>query len=53
MWYGLEVGLTLSETLDIRLCELKNLIAIEQIKTEGARLKRDDDEEFFELLKYR
>lgn len=31
--------------------DLLTLIAIEQIKTEGAKERRDEDEDFFDLLK--
>ena len=40
------MGLTYSETLDLPLGELRDLIAIEQVKHEGAKLKytsADDD----------
>lgn len=47
------MGLTRTETLDIQFCELKALVAIERVKNEGARLKRDEEEEFFDLLKIR
>lgn len=33
--------------------ELLDLIAIEQIKHEGARLQQTEEDEFFELLKRR
>ena len=35
----MRIGLTYRETLDIPIGELKTLIAIEQIKTEGATEK--------------
>lgn len=46
MWYGLRIGLAYSEVLIIPLGELSDLITIEQIKHEGATLKRSysDDE---------
>lgn len=47
------MGLTRTETLDIQFSELKTLVAIERVKNEGARLKRDEEEEFFDLLKIR
>ena len=39
MWYAMRIGLTYNEALDISLGELRTLIAIEQIKTEGAKEK--------------
>lgn len=47
MWYGLHIGLTLEETLTVPVGELLTLIAIEQIKVEGA--KEADD--IFDLLR--
>lgn len=47
MWYGLHMGLTLDETLTLPVGELLTLIAIEQIKTEGAT----EAEDFFDLLR--
>ena len=38
MWYGLRIGLTYQQANHIPLGELLDLIAIEQIKREGARL---------------
>lgn len=40
------MGLTYNETLDLPLGELRDLIAIEQVKHEGAKLKHvlTDDE---------
>jgi len=35
LWYGLHLGLTRSEVLFLPLCEIFDLIAIEQIKNEG------------------
>lgn len=56
IWYGLRIGLTLNETYDMRIGELQDLIAIEQIKcedfTQGRKLK-SEQEEFFELLKWK
>lgn len=46
MWYGLRVGLTYEQALDIPFGELLDFVAIEQIKVEGARQKHiltDDD----------
>ena len=46
LWYGMRVGLTMDETLDIPFGDLLTLIAVEQIKREGCRQKRKltDDE---------
>ncbi len=35
MWYGMAVGLTYTEALDVPFGELLDYIAIEQIKREG------------------
>ena len=35
MWYGLRVGLTYEQALDIPYGELLDFMAIERIKTEG------------------
>jgi len=40
MWYGMAIGLTRTETLDLPYGELLDLIAIHQIKCEGAKLRR-------------
>lgn len=40
LWYGMSVGLSYSEALDIPFGELLDYVAIEQIKREGARLRR-------------
>lgn len=55
MWYGLTIGLDYDRTMDLPLGELLDLIAIEQIKHEGARLKRvpEDEDDFFALLNRR
>ena len=45
------MGLTFDETLDIPIGDLLTLIAIEQIKAEGAEEKQNDD--FFALLEVR
>lgn len=46
MWYGLRIGLSYQQTLDLPFGELLTLIAIEQIKVEGAKQKHvlTDDE---------
>lgn len=43
------MGLTLTETMDIAYGELLTLIAIDQIKTGVAKVKRHED--FWDLLK--
>lgn len=53
IWYGLTIGLSYGETLDLPAGELLDLIAIEQVKHEGAKLKQDEEDDFFELLKRR
>lgn len=40
LWYGMAAGLSRRETLDSPYGELMDLIAIYQIKCEGARLRR-------------
>lgn len=52
LWYGLRLGLTYDQTLDLPMGELRDLISVEQIKYEGARL-RESDEDFFSLLNRR
>ena len=47
------MGLTLEETLDTPFGDLKTLIAIEQIKSEGAKEKGTEEDEFFDLLNIR
>ena len=46
MWYGMAVGLTYDQALDIPFGELLDYVAIEQIKREGFRQRRtlSDDE---------
>lgn len=46
MWYGMRVGLTYEQALDMPYGELLTLIAIEQIKVEGFKQKYalSDDE---------
>ena len=45
MWYALSMGLTYDRALDLPLGELLTLIAIEQIKHEGAKLAGENDDE--------
>lgn len=48
------MGLTYAQALDIPFSELLDLIFIEQVKREGAKLKQEEDEDaFFELLNWR
>ena len=49
----MRIGFTYEETLDLPLGDLKTLIAIEQIKNEGRKEKRSEEDEFFDLLNYR
>lgn len=44
LWYALRVGLSKEEALDSRMGELIDLMRIEQIKHEGARLRRPETE---------
>ena len=46
MWYGMQVGLTYNQALDIPFGELLDFVAIEQIKHEGfsvSRILTDED----------
>lgn len=49
------MGLTYDQVLDIPFGELRDYVAIEQIKHEGAKLRDDESEEdaFFSLLSRR
>ena len=49
LWYGLHIGLSMDETLDIPFGDLLTLIAIDQIKNGMAKEKREED--FWSLLK--
>lgn len=56
IWYGLRIGIPYRLVWQMPFGELCDLIAIEQIKTEGAKLKHikteeEEREEFFEILK--
>ena len=46
------MGLTYDQTLDLPMGELRDLISVEQIQSEGAKL-RESDEDFFSLLNRR
>ncbi len=50
IWYGLKIGLTYIQTLYIPFGMLCDLIAIEQLKHEGAKIKKTDEDEFLELM---
>lgn len=39
--------------MDMPLGDLKTFIAIQQIKAEGAKEKKDEEQEFFDLLELR
>lgn len=56
IWYGLQIGLSREEALTIPFAELLDLVAVHQIKTEGARQKvtrAQEEEAFWELLTWR
>lgn len=53
LWYGLKIGLTYKQTFSIPHGELMDLIAVEQIKHEGAKLVITSEDEFWELLNRR
>ena len=56
IWYGLRIGLSYDYALSLPLGELQDFIAIEQIKTEGAKMKKSrqcEEEDFFELMKWK
>lgn len=39
MWYGLQAGLTYQETLDEPFGVVRDLMAIQQVKREGAHVR--------------
>lgn len=45
LWYGMAIGMSREETLDIPYGELLDMIAIHQIKCEGAKLRRTMSDE--------
>lgn len=45
LWYGMAIGMSRDETLDIPYGELLDMIAIQQIKCEGAKLRRTMSDE--------
>ena len=49
----MRIGFSYEETLDLPLGDLKTFIAIEQIKREGMKEKRSEEDEFFDLLNIR
>ncbi len=56
LWYGMNIGLSREETLSIPFSQLLDLIAIEQIKHEGATAKlseQEEDAEVFRLLNFK
>ena len=53
LWYGLRVGLSYREAHALPLGELLELISIEQVKKEGAKIALSEEDEFFALLKLR
>ena len=53
VWYGLRIGFSYSEVLDMPFVILCNYIAIEMFKTEGARVRETDgrsEEEKFDYF---
>ena len=53
LWYGLKIGLSYREAHALPLGELLDLISIEQIKHEGAKLQKNAEDEFWEMLNRR
>lgn len=56
LYYGLMIGMTRDETLSIPYSQLLDLIAVHQIKQEGAEAKPTEAEEmddFMRLLSYK
>ena len=53
MWYGLKIGLSYQESHGLPLGELMDLISIEKVRHEGAKLKESEEDEFFNLLERR
>ena len=49
MWYGLQIGMTLDVVLALPFATLQDLIAIHQIKKEGAKRKHTEAEEMAEF----
>ena len=50
MWYGLHLGLSYDESMDLPVGDLLELIAIDQIKS-GAAKEKAAEEDFWDLLK--
>lgn len=46
LWYALRVGLSKQEALDSPIGELIDLMRIEQVKHEGAKVKAAESESF-------
>lgn len=56
LWYGMKIGLSRHETLVLPFGELLDFIAIQQIKSEGAKRKptiEDNESEFMRLLSFK
>ncbi len=53
MFYGLRIGLTYEEALDMPLPLLLDLIACKQIKDEGFELKEYDNDDLMSILAVR
>ncbi len=53
LWYGLRIGLSYDAAMSLPFGRLADLIAIEQIKTEGAKRKKSrkaEESEFWRLM---
>lgn len=50
MWYGLEMGLTYDQAMDLPISIIYDLISINQIKKEGYRYKQSVAEGQLEFL---
>ena len=53
LWYGLKIGLSYREAHALPLGELLDLISVEQIKHEGAKLQQSAEDDFWALLERR
>lgn len=53
LWYGVHMGLSYRETHALPLGELLDLISVEQIKHEGAKLQQSAEDDFWAMLERR
>lgn len=53
LWYGLKIGLSYREAHAMPLGELLDLISVEQIKHEGAKLQQSAEDDFWAMLERR